>query len=146
MKITNLGSASITVEKVALSLITWIDRERLPLTGLNMIRQVIGGIWNYQEDQMYASERKISSPPNTSFPLTLNESQYMEVTIDLIETVNNFFKDNNLLDRRNYVWLMFNTLTIDVVCTHKTYKFRPNFEIRNYMMDKYRCWYRNYEV
>ena len=138
IKVRNLGAPNITIEKVALSLIVWEDSPRLQLSGFKLILQMIDSIWNYQRDRVYISQSKIRYPSDFKFPLTLTESQSVEVSIDIKETINDFCNHCEYLDRENYIWFMFRTLTIDVVCTNKVYKFKPNREIKYYMWSQYK--------
>ena len=75
--------------------------------------------------------------------MTLEGSQAIEVSIDLIETIDNFFNTCEHHHKKNTVWLMFCSLTIDVVCTHKIYRFRPHREVRAYIWSRYRYWVSN---
>jgi hypothetical protein len=100
--------------------------------------RIIEKIWNYQQDQFYVSQRKILKLSIETFPITLTESQYVEISIDLIDTINAFKGHCDFLDRKNYIWRMFYSLAIDVVCTHKTYKLKPHREIWHYMLSQYR--------
>ena len=141
IKVTNTGVPNITVEKIALSLITWENKPWFQLKGLNLVLQVIEKIWNYHRDQAYVSQSKILKPAIRDFPMTLTESQYVEITIDLIDTIKDFKNKCDFDDRKNYIWRMFFSLTIDVVCTHKTYKLKLHREIWHYMMSQYRAIY-----
>lgn len=143
IKVTNFGVPNITVEKIELSLVVWDSSPWFQLTGFELVLQVIERIRNYHRDQIYVSKSKINYPFNSNFPLTLEGSQPIEVSIDLIETIDNFFNNCEHHHKKNSVWLMFRSLTIDVVCTHKTYKFRPHREVRAYIWSRYRYWVSN---
>ncbi len=121
----------------------WDNSPWLQLTGFKLVLQVIERIRNYHRDQIYVSKSKINCPPNSTFPLTLEGSQAIEVSIDLIETIDEFLNNCEHHHKKNSIWLMFRSLTIDIVCTHKTYKFRPHQEIRAYVWCRYRCWVLN---
>ncbi|ARB93308.1 hypothetical protein [Legionella longbeachae] len=138
IRITNTGAPNITIENITLSLITWENKPWFQLRGLDVILQLIEKIWNYQQDQFYVSRSKILKPAIETFPITLTESQYVEISIDLIDAINAFKWHCDFLDRKNYIWRMFYSLTIDVVCTHKTYKLKPHREIWHYMLSQYR--------
>lgn len=93
IKVTNFGVPNITVEKVELSLVVWDNSPWLQLSGIELLLQVVERIRNYHRDQIYVSKSKINYPSDSNFPLTLQGSQAMEVSIDLIETIDNFFNN-----------------------------------------------------
>lgn len=90
IKIVNVGVPNITIENIALSLVIWEDKPWFPLKGLSIISQIVNKIWNYQHDQVYISKSKILNPMITKYPETLTDSQYITVSIDLIETIDIF--------------------------------------------------------
>lgn len=100
IKVRNTGIPNITIEKIALSLIVWDNSPWLQLRGFELVLQVIERIWNYQRDQIYVSQSQINSPSNSSFPLTLEESQAIEISIYLIETIENFFNNCEHLHKK----------------------------------------------